>query len=221
MRPPNIDFRLVHELNRNGSPRARPVRVPVTVACRVLKMSTSGFYDWRTRGPSTRDLNDACLIEAIRDVHRRARGTYGVRGVHAELMLGRRVRIGHCRVEWLMRIAGLQGGTVRRPAVFEDHITRQFVTNAPDRLWGMAIMQDRTGEAGVYFAAVIDVFSHRYMGWSVADHLQTELVVDAIDMVRLRWKPSGRIAHSDRGSQFASWLSGHRLCETGLVGSIG
>ena len=97
-------FRLVHELSRDG--------FPVTVACRVLKVSTSGFYEWRSRGPSARDVDDACLIYAIRDVHQRARGTYGVRRVHAELRLGRQVRIGHGRVERLMRIAGLQVFTI-------------------------------------------------------------------------------------------------------------
>jgi len=128
-------FRLVHELSQDG--------FPVAVACRVLKVSTSGFYEWRSQGPSVRDLDDTCLIEAIRDVHQRARGTYGVRRVHAELRLGRQVRIGHGRVERLMRIAGLQGvhhrrwrhgGTGRLPAVFEDQVKRLFAADAPDRL---------------------------------------------------------------------------------------
>jgi len=215
-------FRLVHELSRDG--------FPVTVACRVLKVSTSGFYEWRSRGPSARDVDDACLIYAIRDVHQRARGTYGVRRVHAELRLGRQVRIGHGRVERLMRIAGLQGvhhrrwrhgGTGRLPAVFEDHVKRQFAADAPDRLWVMDITQHRTGEGWVYLAAVIDVFSRRCVGWSIADHLRTELVVDAIDMARWRRKPSGTIVHSDRGAQFTSWLFGHRLREAGLMGSMG
>jgi len=158
-------FRLVHELSRDG--------FPVAVTCRVLKVSTSGFYEWRSRGPSVRDLDDACLIEAIRDVHQRARGTYGVRRVHAELMLGSKLRIGHGRVERLMRIAGLQGvhhrrwrrsGPGRLPAVFEDHVKREFVANAPDKLWVMDITQHRTGEGWVYLAAVIDAFSRRCVG---------------------------------------------------------
>ena len=79
------------------------------MVCRVLKVSTSVYYEWRSRRPSARDVEDAYLIDAIRELHRLARGTYGVRRVHAELVLGRRLRIGHGRVERLMRVAGLQG----------------------------------------------------------------------------------------------------------------
>jgi len=77
--------------------------------CRVLRVSTSGYYEWRSRVASTRDLTDAYLIDTIRDLHVLSRGTYGVRRVHAELVLGRRVRIGRGWVQRLMRIAGLQG----------------------------------------------------------------------------------------------------------------
>jgi putative transposase len=85
----------------------------------------------------------------------------------------------------------------------------------------MDITQHRTGEGWVYLAAVIDVFSRRCVGWSIADQLRAELVVDAIDMARWRRKPSGTIVHSDRGAQFTSWLFGHRLREAGLMGSMG
>lgn len=129
-----------------------------------------------------------------------------------------------------MRIAGLQGvhhrkwrrgGAGRLPAVFEDHVKRAFVGDAVDRLWVMDITQHRTSEGWVYCAAVIDVFSRRCVGWSIADHLRTELVVDAIDVARWRRKPVGTIVHSDRGAQFTSWLFGSRLREAGLMGSMG
>lgn len=200
------------------------------MACRVLRVSRSGFYEWASRRPSTRDVDDATLIDAIRDVHALARGTYGVRRVHAELVLGRRLRVGRGRVERLMRIAGLQGvhhrrwrrgGAGRLPAVFEDHVKRVFHADAPDRLWVTDITQHQTGEGWVYCAAVIDVFSRRCVGWSIADHLRTELVVDAIDMARWRRRPAGTIVHSDRGTQFTSWLFGSRLREAGLLGSMG
>lgn len=200
------------------------------MACRILKVSTSGYYDWLSRPPSARDRSDAELINQIRDLHTLARGTYGVRRVHAELVLGRRIRVSHGRVERLMRLAGLQGvhhrkwrrgGPGRLPAVFEDHVKREFLADAPDKLWVMDITQHRTGEGWVYCAAVIDVFSRRCVGWSIADHLRTELVVDAIDMARWRRKPAGTIVHSDRGAQFTSWLFGSRLREAGLMGSMG
>lgn len=198
--------------------------------CRVLKVSTSGYYEWRSRRPSRRDVDDAHLIDTIRELHQFARGTYGVRRVHAELVLGRRLRIGHGRVERLMRLAGLhgvhhrrwrRGGGGRLPAVFEDRVKRVFVADAPDKLWVTDITQHRTGEGWLYCAAVIDVFSRRCVGWSIADHLRTELVVDAIDMARWRRKPVGTVVHSDRGAQFTSWLFGTRLREAGLMGSMG
>lgn len=198
--------------------------------CRVLKVSTSGYYEWRSRRPSRRDVDDAHLIDTIRDLHQLARGTYGVRRVHAELVLGRRLRVGHGRVERLMRLAGLQGvhhrrwrrgGVGRLPAVFEDRVKRVFVADAPDKLWVTDITQHRTGEGWLYCAAVVDVFSRRCVGWSIADHLRTELVVDAIDMARWRRKPVGTVVHSDRGAQFTSWLFGTRLREAGLMGSMG
>lgn len=212
---------MVHELSCD---------FPVAVACRVLKISTSGYYEWRSRRPSARDLSDAHLIDQIRTLHAAARGTYGVRRVHAELVLGQRQQIGHCRVERLMRLAGLQGvhhrkwrhgGSGRLPAVFEDQVKRVFAADAPDKLWVTDITQHRTSEGWVYCAAVIDVFSRRCVGWSIADHIRTELVVDAIEMARWRRKPVGTIVHSDRGAQFTSWLFGARLREAGLMGSMG
>jgi putative transposase len=214
-------FRLVHELSCD---------FPVAVTCRTLRVSTSGYYEWRCRRPSSRDLADAHLINEIRTLHTTARGTYGVRRVHAELVLGRRLRIGHGRVERLMRLAGLQGvhhrkwrhgASGRLPAVFEDRVKRVFTADAPDKLWVMDITQHRTGEGWVYCAAVIDVFSRRCVGWAIADHLRTELVVDAVEMARWRRKPVGTIVHSDRGAQFTSWLFGARLREAGLTGSMG
>ncbi|TPW64016.1 IS3 family transposase, partial [Schumannella sp. 10F1B-5-1] len=129
---------------------------------------------------------DQALTVTLRQIHETSRGTYGVRRVHAELRLGRHLAVGHGRVERLMRLAGLQGVHHRRwrrgpagrlPAVFEDHVQRRFTADGPDRLWVTDITQHRTGEGWVYCAAVIDVFSRRCVGWSIADHLRTELVL--------------------------------------------
>ncbi|WIB64028.1 IS3 family transposase [Curtobacterium sp. MCBD17_040] len=204
--------------------------MPVAVTCRVLQVSPSSYYEWRSRRASDRDIDDAYLIDQIREIHVRSRGTYGVRRVHAELVLGQWRRIGHGRVEKLMCLAGLQGvhhrrwrtsGSGRLPAVFEDRVKRVFAADAPDKLWVTDITQHRTGEGWVYCAAVIDVFSRRCVGWSIADHLRTELVVDAIQMATWRRQPTGTIVHSDRGAQFTSWLFGSRLREAGLLGSMG
>lgn len=204
--------------------------IPVAVACRVLNVSTSGFYEWRERPPSDRAVADAGLVETITDIHAGSRGTYGVRRVHAELRLGRGTRVGRKRVERLMRNEGLAGVHRRRwrrhqpaPAVHDDLVNRQFVADGPDRLWVTDITQHRSGEGWIYCAVVLDVFSRRAVGWSIADHLRTELVVDALDMARWRRRPDHgqTVVHSDRGAQYTSWLFGHRLRQAGLLGSMG
>ena len=102
----------------------------------------------------------------------------------------------------------------RSPAVFEDLFRRQLT--APNRLWVTNIIQHRTDQGWVYCAAVIDVYSRRCVGWSIADHLRTELVVDALDMARWQRKPAGTVVHSNRCSQYTSWLFGTRMpCASG------
>jgi putative transposase len=198
------------------------------VTCRVLRVSRSGYYQWRVRGPSARDLDDAYLLDTIIAVHAAARGSYGARRVHAELRLGRALPVGRRRVERLMRYHRLAGVHRRRwrhgrraEAVWPDRVQRRFSADAPDRLWVTDITQHRTGEGWVYAAVVLDVFSRRVVGWSIADHLRTELVVDALDMARWRRHPAGTVVHSDRGTQYTSWLFGTRLREAGLLGSMG
>lgn len=201
------------------------------MTCRILGVSRSGYYDWTTRGPSARDLADAYLLDTIIDVHTTARATYGVRRVHAELVLGRAHQVGRRKVARLMRCQGLAGVHRRRwrrhhpsEATWPDLVKRKFVADAPDRLWVTDITQHRSNEGWVYCAAVLDVFSRRVVGWSIADHLRTELVVDALEMARMRRRPANdnsTILHSDRGTQYTSWIFGHRLREAGLLGSMG
>jgi putative transposase len=156
------------------------------VVCRVLKVSRSGYYEWRGRPPSARDVEDGYLLDTIIDVRQMARGTYGARRVHAELVLGQQRQVGRRRVERLMRCQGLAGVHRRRwrhakrsEATWPDLVKRDFTANQPDRLWVTDITQHRTSEGWVYAAVVLDVFSRRVVGWSIADHLRTELVVDA------------------------------------------
>ena len=149
----------------------------MAVTCRVLKISTSGYYEWRDRGPSARDLADAHLINALREVHAGSRHTYGVRRCHAELRLGQlQLCMAHKRVARLMRIGGLAGVHRRRwrhfepsTAVWEDRVQRRFAADRPNKLWFADITQHRTGEGWVYCAAVLDVYSRRIVGWSIAD----------------------------------------------------
>jgi len=215
-------FRLVQELAADG--------LHVAVACRVLSVSTAGYYEWRHRPPSARALADEALGVEIAAIHELSRGSYGAPRVHAELRLGRDVRCGRKRVARLMRRAGLQGVFRRKrkrlapmPAAHDDLVQRRFEADAPDRLWLTDITEHPTREGKVYLAAVLDVFSRRIVGWSIADHLRSELVVDALEMARwCRQPPPGQtVVHSDRGSQYTSWAFGHRLRAAGLLGSMG
>lgn len=142
--------------------------IPVATACRVLQVSTSGFYDWDSRGPSDRDLEQAYLMNCIRDAHAASYGTYGSRRVHAELVLGQHLAVSRGRVERLMRSTGLQGvhrrrlrGCTRRDQAAtpsDDLVERDFRPEAPDRLYVADITQHRTGHGWFYLAVVLDCF---------------------------------------------------------------
>ncbi len=216
-------FPLVQELADDG--------VPVAVTCRVLEVSRSGFYEWAGRGPSERDVADAHLSNTIVEVHAASRFSYGAPRVRAELALGLGVRVGRKRVARLMRLRGVTGISHRRkrgrgpgplPAVHDDLVQRRFVAEGPDQLWATDITEHPTAGGKVYCCAVIDAWSRMIVGWSIADHMRTELVVDALQMALWRRNPRpDSILHSDRGSQYTSWVFGHRLREAGLLGSMG
>lgn len=194
-------------------------------------MSRSGFYDWTGRGPSVRDVDDAHLSNTIVDIHAASRFSYGAPRVRAELAMGLGVRVGRNRVARLMRLRGVVGISHRRkrgrgpaplPAFHADLVERRFVADAPDRLWATDITEHPTTAGKVYCCAVIDACSRMIVGWSIADHMRTDLVVDALQMALWRRHPSqGSILHSDRGSQYTSWIFGHRPHEAGLLGSMG
>ena len=123
-------------------------------------------------------------------------------------------------------IHGVTGGPRwRRPRpelVSADLVDRNFARSGPNQLWVTDITEHHTAEGKVYCAAVLDVFSRTVVGWSIADHMRTELVVDALEMARWRRRPpAGAVVHSDRGSQYTSWIFGHRLRAAGLLGSMG
>ncbi len=200
------------------------------MACRVLKVSRSGYYAWRRRRASARDVGDAYLTNTILRVHAESRASYGAPRVHAELRLGLGARCGRKRVARLMRLAGLRGIAAQpkdrrstpAAAVHEDLVQRRFRVQAPNRLWCTDITEHPTGDGKVYLATVIDVFSRQIIGWSIADHMRAELVVDALQMATWRRRPApGTIVHSDRGGQYVSWVFGQRLRAAGLLGSMG
>jgi putative transposase len=204
---------------------------PVAMLCRMLGVSKSGYYAWRGRAPSERSRQDALLIEKIREIHSRSRETYGYPRVHAELRsLG--VRCGRRRVARLMRAAGLRGcvrgkkrrTTRRNPraAPASDLLRRDFVAGQPNRIWLADITYVPTREGFLYLAFILDTHSRKVVGWSMAPHMRTELVVNALEMAVWRRRPvAGLVHHSDRGVQYTAISFGKRLEEVGIVPSMG
>lgn len=209
---------------------AHQATYPVATMCRVLGVSTSGYYAWRDREPSEREREDAALAERIRTIHADSYGTYGAPRVHAELR-AHGVRVGRKRVARLMRQARLQGVSRRRGTRTTvrtrgqdsppDLIERDFSASAPDQLWVADITYVPTGSGFLYLAVAMDAFSRRIVGWAMAGHLRTELVLAALDMAVAQRKPDGVIHHSDQGSQYTSVAFGQRCREAGVRPSTG
>jgi putative transposase len=203
--------------------------IPVEVACRVLDVSTSGYYAWRSRSPSARSIRHAWLTDLITQVHQRPRGTYGALRVHAELRLGHRIVVGHNAVALLMRRAGLAGATGRprwrhaKPdQVAADLVDRNFARTGPNQLWVTDITEHPTREGKPYCAVVLDAYSRRVVGWSIDSSPTAALVTNALGMaIQARTPPTGAIIHSDQGVQFASWAFTQRAKDSGLVPSMG
>jgi putative transposase len=204
---------------------------PISLLCRILGVSRSGYYDWKDRPPSKRDQENAALTHQITEIHARSRRTYGYPRVHAELRaLG--VRCSRKRVARLMRKADLQGcirGRRKRTTRRDKHavpapdlVNRNFCATAPNKIWTADITYVPTQEGFLYLAFILDVYSRKVVGWSMATHLRTELVVDALEMALWRRKPgAGLIHHTDRGVQYTALSFGKRLEEAGIVASVG
>lgn len=198
--------------------------------CRVLAVSTSGYYAWRKRRPSRRAQADEALLTEIRQIHQGSKGTYGAPRIQAQLA-GQGVRVGTKRVARLMRAAQLEGvsrrrgpRTTRRQAAAQpapDLVQRDFSATGPDRLWVADITYIATWTGWLYLAVVLDVWSRRVVGWAMATHLRTELVLDALAMAIDQRHPQGAIHHSDQGSQYTSLVFGNRCQAVGLRPSMG
>ena len=211
---------------------AEKASYPISLLCRILRVSRSGYYGWKGRPPSERDKENAALTEKIREIHSRSRQVYGYPRVHAELRaLG--VRCSRKRVARLMRKAGLRGclrvrkrRTTRRDpyaaAPVPDLVKRNFAAAAPNKIWTADITYVGTREGFLYLAFILDVYSRKVVGWSMTNHLRTELVVDALEMALWRRRPgAGLIHHTDRGAQYTALSFGKRLEEVGITPSMG
>lgn len=183
--------------------------------CDVLEVSRSGFYAWAGREPSQRAKDDAELAAEIVEIFEESRGTYGSPRVHAELD-ARDFRVGRKRVERHMREQGLVGrrkpkfrrttDSNHREPIAPNVVDRNFEVDEPDRVWVADITYIWTLQGWMYLAVVIDLFSRRVVGWSMAEHMRVDLVLDALAAALGKRAPSqgGLVFHSDRGSQYAA-----------------
>jgi len=204
---------------------------PVTLMCRVLAVSRSGFYGWLNRKPGPRQQRREQLTQKIRQVHEDSRQTYGSPRVHRALR-EQKEQVSPKTVAKIMKTAGIQGKTRRkyRPRTTDsDHtlpiaanlLQRDFTAAAPNRKWVADITYIATAEGWLYLAVVMDLFSRMIVGWSMADHLKASLVCDALKMAVARRRPAaGLIHHSDRGVQYASDAFAQLLAEHGITASM-
>lgn len=205
-------------------------RYPIATMCRVLDVSSSGYYAWLSRPSSARTQANEELLEEIRKIHERSFDTYGVPRIQAELR-DQGVSVSRKRIARLMRKDGLQGVSRRRrfkttkrdpqasPAL--DLVERNFTAEGPDELWVGDITFIPTYAGFLFLSVVMDAFSRRIIGWSMATHLRTELVLDALEMALTQRRPENVIHHTDHGSQYTSLAFGKRCREAGVRPSMG
>jgi putative transposase len=189
--------------------------LPVEAACDVLEVSRSGYYAWQDRPQSGQGQRRTALAAKIRVVHADHRGVYGSPRVWKALQAAGET-VSQNMVAKVMRAQGLRGKVKRKfvprttdsahaQPIAPNVLDRQFTADAPDRKWAGDITYIPTDEGWLYLAGVIDLHSRRLVGWSMADHLQTDLVADALSMaITRRRPPAGLLHHSDRGVQYAS-----------------
>jgi putative transposase len=202
----------------------------VATMCRVLGVSAGGYYAWQRRGASARRREDQALLEQIRSFHRQSRGTYGAPRIHRDLRAAG-VHVGRKRVARLLKHAGLRGvsrrkwlvttvrAAHRRPA--PDLVQRAFTADGPNQLWVADITYIPTWSGTLYLAVVLDVWSRRIIGWAMATHLRTRLVIGAFEMAIAQRRPTNVVHHSDQGCQYTALEFGRRCREAKVRPSMG
>ena len=205
-------------------------RWPVRLMCRVLAVSPGGYYDWRGRPANAKMERREALVAAIQAIHGQVKARYGSPRLHAELV-ARGLPCCVNTVARLMREHGIAAKTKRkfrlttdsnhdRP-VAENVLDRQFEPEAPNQAWTADITYVATGEGWLYLAVVEDLYSRRIVGWSMGSRIDSRLVVDALEMaISARLPGRGMVAHSDRGSQYASEHYQETLASHGIACSM-
>jgi putative transposase len=198
--------------------------------CRVFAVSSSGYYAWAKREPSARAIEDARLTACIRFFHTRSKGAYGAPNILEDLR-DEGIRVGKKRVARLMKADGLRGVCRRKWVTTTtcdpdaqsspDLVQRQFAADGPNRLWVADITYVPTWAGFLYLAVVLDAFSRRIVGWAMAEHLRTELVLNALNMALGQRRAKGVVHHSDHGTQYTSIAFGLRCKEAKVRPSMG
>jgi putative transposase len=210
--------------------KSNQARYRISTMCRTLSVSISGYYAWLTRPPSLRKQADVALGDRIEAFYHDSRCTYGRPKLKVDLV-DAGISISNDRLARLMRERGIVGVARRkrfkttqrdrdaRPA--PDLVERNFVADAPNQLWVADITYIPTWSGFLFLAVVLDVFSRRIVGWAMANHLRTELVLQALEMAIWRRRPRDVIHHSDQGTQYTSIAFGRRCKEAGVRPSMG
>lgn len=213
---------------RYGFIAAEKAHYPLRLLCRCLRVSRSGFYAWTTRRPSVRSSEDVRLLHRLRLVHAIHRRTYGRPRLHRALR-DDGIRIGAQRVRRLMRMAGLTAVGRRTFQITTDsahawptaanHLQRDFTPGAPHQRWAADITALPTRQGWCYLAVVLDLGSRRIVGWAMRRSLDVELVLAAVHLA-LGTRPAPQLHHSDRGSQYASYVYRDVLEARGITVSM-
>jgi len=205
-------------------------RYPVTLICRVLEVSPSGYYAWRTRPESARSRADRRLRKEIRSIFDESRETYGSPRIHGELR-DRGIRCGRKRVARLMKDQQLEPKKARRFRVTTisapahekapNILNRQFEVDEPDTAWVGDITYLWTPEGWLYLAVLLDLYSRRVIGWALSTEMTQDLVLAALNRAIFERNPeAGLLHHSDRGSQYTSNDYRQRLMDRKLIASM-
>jgi putative transposase len=217
-----VKFRFIDEHRR---------RWPVSAICRVLKVTRSGFYLWKKRKPSARQIRQQKLLAKIRIVERENRELYGSPRVHRALLIDGEV-VSRNTVARLMRQAKIRAKTRRRylprttdsrhrQPIADNLLARDFAAPAPNQKWLADITYVPSGEGWLFLAGVLDCFSRRIVGWAMCECMPTDLVSDALKMALLHRQPGADLLHhSDRGVQYASEDYQQLLLNNGITVSM-
>ena len=204
---------------------------PVTVMCKVLGLSTSGYYAWRARPESPRAAANRALLDDIARIHAGSHGTYGSPRIHAVLR-GHGRRAGRSRIERLMRHVGIRGlAALPRRArttdsrhdypIAPNRLARNFQAARPNQVWLADLTYIPTAEGWLYLAAILDMHTRKIVGWSMRQTLHAEIAIDALNMAIERQRPPpGLIHHSDRGIQYAAGSYRQVLAQSGISPSM-